>query len=31
MGGAEYSDLNGGGNGGDYKGLTYLTGVRVYF
>ncbi len=31
MGGGEYAHLNGGGNGGDYEGLTWLTGVRFYF
>jgi hypothetical protein len=31
MGGAEYAKLGGGGNGGDYEGVTYLTGLRLYF
>jgi hypothetical protein len=31
MAGAEYAKLEGGGNGGDYEGVTYLTGVRFYF
>lgn len=31
MAGAEYADLNGGGNGGDYEGLTWLTGIRFSF
>lgn len=31
MAGGEYADLDGGGNGGDYEGLTWLTGVRLYF
>jgi len=31
LAGAEYADLDGGGNGGDYNGSTFLTGVRVSF
>ena len=31
LAGAEYSDLNGGRNGGDFDGWTFLTGVRLYF
>lgn len=31
LGGAEYADVDGGGNGGDYSGWTYLTGVRFSF
>jgi hypothetical protein len=31
MAGAEYASLDGGGNGGDYDGLTALAGVRLYF
>ena len=31
MAGAEYGHLDGGGNGGDYDGLTVLTGVRLSF
>ena len=31
LAGAEYSHLNGGGNGGDFDGLTVLTGVRLSF
>jgi len=31
MAGAEYAKLDGGGNGGDYEGVTFLTGVRFYF
>lgn len=31
LAGAEYADVDGGGNGGDYNGWTYLTGVRFYF
>ena len=31
MAGAEYAKLDGGGNGGDYEGVTYLTGIRFYF
>lgn len=31
MAGAEYASLDGGGNGGDYDGLTVLTGVRISF
>lgn len=29
--GAEYAKLEGGGNGGDYEGVTYLTGIRFCF
>lgn len=29
--GAEYANLDGGGNGGDYEGITYLAGVRFSF
>ncbi len=31
LGGAEYASVNGGGNGGDYDGWTFLTGVRFSF
>lgn len=31
LAGAEYASLNGGGNGGDYDGFTFLTGVRFSF
>jgi phosphate-selective porin OprO/OprP len=31
LGGAEYARLDGGGNGSDYDGWTYLTGVRLSF
>lgn len=31
LAGAEYADLDGGGNGGDYDGWTFLTGVRLSF
>lgn len=31
LAGAEYATLDGGGNGGDYDGLTWLTGVRFSF
>ncbi|WP_367870900.1 porin [Luteolibacter sp. Populi] len=31
MAGGEYADLDGGGNGGDYQGVTWLTGARFYF
>jgi len=31
LAGAEYADVDGGGNGGDYNGWTYLTGVRFSF
>jgi len=31
MAGAEYATLDGAGNGGDYDGLTWLTGVRFSF
>jgi phosphate-selective porin OprO and OprP len=31
LAGAEYSQLNGGGNGGDYDGWTALTGIRFSF
>jgi hypothetical protein len=31
MAGGEYAHLDGGGNGGDYEGATWLTGVRFYF
>lgn len=31
LAGAEYSHLNGGGNGGDYDGWTALTGIRFSF
>jgi len=31
MAGAEYAHLNGGGNGGDFDGLTALTGIRLSF
>lgn len=31
LAGAEYASLNGGGNGGDYDGWTFLTGVRLSF
>ena len=31
MAGAEYAHLTGGGNGGDFDGLTVLTGIRLSF
>jgi hypothetical protein len=31
MAGAEYARLDGGGNGGDFAGLTLLTGIRLSF
>jgi len=31
MAGAEYAHLDGGGNGGDYEGVTALTGIRLSF
>ncbi|TAE77905.1 MAG: hypothetical protein EAZ65_04215 [Verrucomicrobia bacterium] len=31
LAGAEYANLDGGGNGGDYDGLTLLTGIRFSF
>ena len=31
MAGAEYARLDGGGNGGDFEGLTLLTGIRLSF
>lgn len=31
LGGAEYAHLDGGGNGGDFDGWTYLTGIRFSF
>lgn len=31
LAGAEYADIDGGGNGGDFDGWTYLTGVRLSF
>ena len=31
MAGAEYAHLDGGGNGGDFEGLTLLTGIRLSF
>lgn len=31
MAGAEYASLDGGGNGGDFDGVTWLTGVRLSF
>lgn len=31
MAGGEYAHLDGGGNGGDFEGVTWLTGVRFYF
>ena len=31
MAGGEYAHLDGGGNGGDFEGATWLTGVRFYF
>lgn len=31
LAGAEYAHLDGGGNGGDYEGVTLLTGVRLSF
>lgn len=31
MAGAEYSHLDGGGNGGDFEGTTVLTGIRFSF
>ncbi len=31
LAGAEYASVNGGGNGGDYDGWTYLTGIRFSF
>lgn len=31
LAGAEYAHMSGGGNGGDYSGWTYLTGVRFSF
>ncbi|MCB1275465.1 porin [Prosthecobacter sp.] len=31
MTGIEYVDMNGGGNGGDYKGWTWSSGLRMFF
>ena len=31
MTGIEYSDMDGGGDGGDFDGWTFFTGVRLYF
>lgn len=31
LAGAEYANLNGGGNGGSYDGITYLAGLRFSF
>lgn len=31
LAGAEYATLDGGGNGGDYDGFTWLTGIRFSF
>ena len=31
LAGLEYASVDGGGNGGDYDGVTYLTGVRFSF
>jgi phosphate-selective porin OprO and OprP len=31
MSGAEYAHLNGGGNGGDYDGVMFLSGIRFSF
>lgn len=31
LAGAEYADVDGGGNGGDFEGWTYLAGVRLSF
>ncbi len=31
MAGAEYASLDGGGNGGDYDGITWLSGIRFSF
>ena len=31
MAGAEYSHMRGGGDGGDYSGWTWMTGLRLYF
>ena len=31
LAGAEYADVSGGGNGGDFSGWTFLTGVRFSF
>lgn len=31
LAGAEYADVDGGGNGGDFDGWTYLAGVRLSF
>ena len=31
MAGAEYAYLDGGGNGGDFDGITFLTGIRFSF
>jgi hypothetical protein len=31
LAGAEYAHLDGGGNGGDFEGVTFLTGLRVSF
>lgn len=31
LAGAEYSHLDGGGNGGDFEGFTFLTGLRLSF
>jgi hypothetical protein len=31
MAGAEYARMNGGGDGGDYEGWTWLGGIRIYF
>ncbi len=31
LAGAEYAHLDGGGNGGDFQGVTFLTGLRLSF
>jgi hypothetical protein len=31
LAGAEYATLDGGGNGGDFDGVTWLTGIRFSF
>ena len=31
LAGAEYAHLDGGGNGGDFDGVTLMTGIRFYF
>lgn len=31
LAGAEYANLDGGGNGGDYEGVTFLSGLRLSF